>query len=84
MFVKGVIEAENLEDDVVHIAFSLNFKMLYNDGEMVCGATTLGECERISLKRKGDVPESPPAPKIIRNVNDDIQYCTTDTMSLTQ
>ena len=33
-----MLEADNLEDDVVRVAFSLNFKMLDNGGKMVCDA----------------------------------------------
>ena len=56
---KGVIEAENLEDDVVCASLSLNFKLFYNGGELVCDASSLEECKKISDKPKE--PETPPS-----------------------
>ena len=47
---EGVITAENLEEDVVRVAFSMNFKMLYSGGVVVCDPARLEQCEQIKLK----------------------------------
>ena len=53
-FVEDVVHAENLEEDVVRVSLSLNFKMYYKEGELVCDASSIEECEKV-----GKTPKEP-------------------------
>ena len=46
----AVIANEDLEEDVIGMKFSLNFKFIYDGGEAMCDAETIDACDNVVFK----------------------------------
>ena len=53
---EAIVSVENLEEDVVKVGLSINFKLFYNGGELVCDASSIEQCKNITMHQPGHVP----------------------------
>lgn len=53
----SVVAFENLEDEVIGLKFSLNFKLVYNGGEAICDAETLDHCDKMIFKTEDELKQ---------------------------
>ena len=59
MNVWGGSASWNMQNNIIRISFSLNFKMFYNGGELVCDASSLEECKNIGNKPQESKKQPP-------------------------